>query len=113
MSSVKVMFFSGLSFAALTPCQSSTSTHANMTQNIPVLIFEFTWNLNPAASAYSRSPLTQLTERLADPAVHLEAGRKRRVQPVRLLIVNIGCSFRSHNMANASCPVATLVDSAQ
>src|SRR5437773_10665478 len=94
MNSVKVMFFSGLSLAALTTCQSSTSTHANMTQNIPVLIFEFTWNLRPTVSAYSRSPLTLITERLADAAVHLEAGRKRRVQPVRLLIVTIGCSRR-------------------
>src|SRR5262249_30030948 len=50
------MFFSGWFLAALTTCQSNTSTHARITQNMPVLIFEFTWNLRPTACAYTRSP---------------------------------------------------------
>src|SRR5258708_37517867 len=55
-NSVKVMFFSGWFLAALTTCQSTTSTHARITQNMPVLIFEFTWNLRPTVRAYARFP---------------------------------------------------------
>src|SRR5262245_40769521 len=55
-NSVKVIFFSGWFLAALTTCQSNTSTHARITQNMPVLIFEFTWNLRPTVRAYARSP---------------------------------------------------------
>src|SRR6267154_1499522 len=66
INSVKVISFLVGFLAAFTTCQSSTSTQANMTQKIPVLMFEFTWNLRAPALAYARSSQNLTTERLAD-----------------------------------------------